>query len=216
MHQKEEPLSGLGEEESLLLFLFFYLMAMHTGLIKLLLATRLSPLRNLTCSELMTPREEWPTWIISLTDMSLTTECFGIEPSVPITCTLDSILRADFLFPFIREYCKALHSPPASLGKLLHHPCPWAPSCPAAGTPWSTQLCASGNRDGRITGILPHLTLGCWICDSAGQSTCTACANEVIHGCHYPGSHNQGFCPNDFWGPLLAVARSKNHDSDSI
>lgn len=85
-------------------------MAMHTGLIKLplLLATRLSPLRNLPCSELMTPREEWPTWIISLTDVP-DNRMLWDGAFCPYHLNIGFNLKSRFPLPSIREYCEALH-----------------------------------------------------------------------------------------------------------
>lgn len=109
-------------------------MEMHTGLIKLLLplATRLSPLRSLLCSELMTQRGVAPLDLRS--DTSLTTGCSGIEPSVPTICSLDSISSA----------VRLTVSPPSSLGKWFGHPGPWDPSCPASGRFFLRQLVGLG------------------------------------------------------------------------
>lgn len=59
-HQTCQALEGRATLQREVCFCFLNQWRLHTELIKLLLpsTTRLSPLRNLTCSELMTPREE--------------------------------------------------------------------------------------------------------------------------------------------------------------
>lgn len=108
----------------------------------------------------------------------------GIEPSVPTTCSLDSILRADFPFSFIREYrsaCLCHHQP--ALESCLAILAPWVPSCPSARRLFSRQLCVSGKWDGRISRTLHYLPLSCWVCDSPEHSTCIANANDWRQPC---------------------------------
>lgn len=197
--------------------MFLLLMLMYTGLIKLLLllpplAARLSPFGDLMCSELMTPREEWPTWTVCLTDVP-DSRLLWDWAFCPYHLQFGYNLKSSFLFPSIRERCEAhcfTTSEPwkvpwwfFSLGSQLSiH---WKTSAGSTVCWWI------GWQNHQNTSLPCPELLGPW---QPRRQCCPAKANEDIHVHHYVVCYNQGIYLWDFWGLFPTVARLKDQDSD--